>query len=261
MEHEADPPADDAELAERIAELEEAREERRRERRSFAVRLAEGDTYGTLFILIVLTYMLMAILEHSLWARAITGACFGGTLLLALHTSHVRHPAIRYTALGIVLLTVTLNVVSAIAGSEPFNGASYLIIGLVILSPIVILARIFRHPVINVETIVGAIDAYLLIAISFATVYSTLDHLGSEDFFAQGAADPVQYLYFSFVTITTLGFGDLTPGTDVGRVIVSLEAVLGQIFLVTIVAVLVSNLGRETRRAPRHPREAEPGGS
>ena len=69
-------------------------------------------------------------------------------------------------------------------------------------------------------------------------------------FFAQGAASGVKYLYFSFVVITTLGFGDLTPRTDIGRVLVSLEALLGQIFLVTVVAVLVANMGRATRRAP-----------
>jgi voltage-gated potassium channel Kch len=69
-------------------------------------------------------------------------------------------------------------------------------------------------------------------------------------FFAQGAASGVKYLYFSFVVITTLGFGDLTPRTDISRVLVSLEALLGQIFLVTIVAVLVANMGRATRHAP-----------
>lgn len=249
-------PTDDEDRGEEDAEDLEERRQRMRDRRSFAARLAEGDTYGTLFILIILTYILMAVLEHSLWTRAITGVCFGGTLLLALHTSHVRHPAIRYTALGIVLLTVVINVLSALREQEPFAGASWLMVILVLASPIVILNRIFRHPVISVETIIGAIDAYLLIAITFATVYAGIDELGTGYFFAQGSADPVEFVYFSFVTITTLGFGDLTPGTNLGRVIVSLEAVLGQIFLVTIVALLVSNLGRETRRAPRHPRDA-----
>ena len=61
----------------------------------------------------------------------------------------------------------------------------------------------------------------------------------------------MKYLYFSFVVITTLGFGDLTPRTDIGRVVVSLEALSGQIFLVTVVAVLVANLGRAARPSPK----------
>ena len=82
---------------------------------------------------------------------------------------------------------------------------------------------------------------------SLDRVLGRLDTLDSH-FFAQGAASSVKYLYFSFVVITTLGFGDLTPRTDLGRVIVSLEALLGQVFLVTVVAVLVANLGRAARR-------------
>ena len=117
-------------------------------------------------------------------------------------------------------------------------------------SPGVILFRIFRHPVINVETILGAIDAYLLLGISFAAIYGAIDGIDPH-FFRQGAATGVQYLYFSFVVITTLGFGDLTPGTDIGRVFVSLEALIGQLFLVTVVAVLVANLGQVARHGTK----------
>jgi Ion channel len=217
-------------------------------RRSYFSRLAEGDTYGTLLALIVLAYLIMAIVEDSKWARTITGACFGGTLLLALHTSHVRGPIIRVVG-AFVLLLVGWSAILAATDNEPFVGATHLTILLILAAPAVILSRIFRHPVINVETILGAIDAYLLIGISFAALYLMQEDLDPH-FFAQGAASGVKYLYFSFVVITTLGFGDLTPRTDVGRVLVSLEALLGQIFLVTIVAVLVANMGRATRRAP-----------
>jgi hypothetical protein len=211
-------------------------------RRSFLSRLAEGDTYGTLLIFIVVAYVTMALFENTKWARTVTGVCFGGTLLLALHTSHVRGRVIRVAAV-IVGLLVVWSFVLAAADREPFRGSSHLSILLLLAAPAVILSRIFRHPVINVETILGAIDAYLMIGISFAAVYLMLDDVDPH-FFAQGAASGVKYLYFSFVVITTLGFGDLTPRTDIGRVLVSLEALLGQIFLVTVVAVLIANMGR-----------------
>ncbi len=220
---------------------------------SFARRLADGDTYGTLLILIIVTYCLMAVLEHSLWSRAITGSCFGAILLLALHTSKVRSKLFRYSALAVVSLSITLNVSSAILGDELFFGSSYIITILVVIVPFVILKHILQHPIINLETVVGAVDAYMLIAIAFAAVYRMMDGLVESDFFAQGPQEPIHYLYFSFVTITTLGFGDLTPATDPGRVLVSLEAVLGQIFLVTVVALLVGNLGKQNQRAPKNP--------
>ena len=210
-------------------------------------RLAEGDTYGTLMILIVVAYAAMALLESTKWARAVTGALFGATLLLALHTSHIRGKVIRIVGV-IVVVTVAWQAALAITDHEPFKGATVVGTLLVVATPLVILVRIFRHPVINVETILGAIDAYLLVGIAYAAVYGALDVIDSP-FFAQGHESGVKFLYFSFVVITTLGFGDLKPRTDVGRVIVSLEALLGQLFLVTIVAVLVANLGRAARAA------------
>jgi hypothetical protein len=216
-------------------------------RRSFLTRFAEGDTYGTLLGLIVLAYMIMALVEDSKWARSITGICFGATLLLALHTSHVRGRIIRVAAV-IVGVLVIWSVALAATDHEPFRGSTHITILLIAAAPAVILYRIFRHPIINVETILGAIDAYLMLGISFAAVYLMAEDLDPH-FFAQGAASGVKFLYFSFVVITTLGFGDLTPRTDVGRVLVSLEALLGQIFLVTVVAVLVANMGRANRRS------------
>lgn len=224
--------------------------------KSVAARLADGDSYGSLLILIVVAYATMAIVENTKWSRTIVGALFGGTLLLALHTSHVRGRIIRVVGVFVVLSVLWQGFLATI-DHEPFAGASYVFVLLIVASPAVILSRIFRHPVINVETILGAIDAYLLLGISFAAVYGALDEIDSH-FFAQGYASGVKYLYFSFVVITTLGFGDLTPRTDVGRVIVSLEALLGQLFLVTVVAVLVANLGRaarHTRATVRDPAE------
>jgi hypothetical protein len=217
-------------------------------RRSFLARLAEGDTYGTLLILIIVAYVLMAVFENSKWARTITGLCFGGTLLLALHTSHIRGRVIRVVAVLVGIL-VAWNAALAITDHEPFRGATHITIILVLAAPAVILFRIFRHPVINVETILGAIDAYLLLGISFAAAYMMLDDIDPH-FFSQGAANGVKYLYFSFVVITTLGFGDFTPRTDIGRVLVSLEALFGQIFLVTVVAILVANMGRARTVVP-----------
>lgn len=215
-------------------------------RRSFLSRFAEGDTYGTLLVLIIVAYTVMALVEDSKWARTVTGALFGATLLLALHTSHVRGRVIRVVAV-LVGISVVWSFVLAATDHEPFTGATHLSVLLVMVAPGVILYRIFRHPVVNVETILGAIDAYLLLGIAFAAVYGMLDSIDAP-FFRQGAQDGVRFLYFSFVVITTLGFGDLTPRTDIGRVIVSLEALLGQLFLVTIVAVLVANMGRAARR-------------
>ena len=122
---------------------------------------------------------------------------------------------------------------------------------LVLIAPVVILNRILRHETVGLETILGAICVYVLIAIAFAGIYAGVNDAEPSGFFAQQVTPTnVDFLYFSFVTITTVGYGDLTAGTSTGRVLVTFEALIGQIFLVTLVARLVSMYGVSRRPTP-----------
>lgn len=203
--------------------------------------MEEGDTYGLLLIFIIAVYFELALIGSSHWGKVALSASFAGVLLLTLHTSHVRGRWVRITLLASVLV-ISINVGQAVADTEVFTGATYIWIGFIIAAPVIILNRIFRHPAVDLETILGAICSYLMIGITFAAVYGMMQSVGSEPFFAQSGPHPrIDFLYFSFVVLTTTGFGDLTPGTSVGKVIVTLEALIGQVFLVTIVASLVSS--------------------
>jgi hypothetical protein len=216
-------------------------------------RLERGDSYGLLLGLIIVTYGLMAVLDFGKWDRAVISALFAAILLLAIHTSHVRKRGMRI-GIAFAVVSVGANVVAALLGTDSLHALAFLLLIPVLAAPIVVLNNILRHAVVNVETILGAISAYALIGIAFAAVYSCLN-LIDPPFFAQpGPHDGVAFLYFSFVTITTLGFGDLTPIQNAGRVLVSLEALIGQIFLVTLVARLVSQFG-STRPGPESPAE------
>lgn len=210
-------------------------------RRSFRERMEEGDTYGLLLILIIAVYFEMALIGSSHWQKVISAVSFACVLLLTLHTSHVRGRWVHIT-LVVCVIVVAINLGQAIADTEVLTGATYIWIGFIVAAPMIILNRIFRHPAVDLETILGAICSYLLIGIAFAAIYGMLQSVGSENFFAQpGPHERIDFLYFSFVVLTTTGFGDLTPGTSVGKVIVTLEALIGQVFLVTIVASLVSS--------------------
>jgi Ion channel len=219
--------------------------------RSFRERLEEGDTYGLLLILIIVSYFEMGLVGTSHWGKTALSVSFAGILLLTLHTSHVRGRWVRIT-LVVSVLVVSITIAQAIVDSEAFTGATYIWIGFIVASPVIILNRIFRHPAVDLETILGAVCSYLLIGIAFASVYGMMQAVGSENFFAQpGSHSRLDYLYFSFIVLTTTGFGDLTPGTPVGKVLVTLEALIGQVFLVTIVASLVSSfVGIRGRRPP-----------
>ena len=107
---------------------------------------------------------------------------------------------------------------------------------------VVILSFIFREREVTLNVIYASIVVYLLIAIMWAFVYSVLEsiHPGS---FATGEgqieAGKRLYIYYSFVTITTLGYGDITPTTDLANSFSFLEAVTGQLYLAILIARLV----------------------
>jgi uncharacterized membrane protein len=219
-------------------------------RQAYAERFARGDSYGLLLALLVALYVLIAAESHrNLWGRFLISVVLGSVLLLAFHTSHVRS---RAFSIGIVLVVLAdiANLVQAATGHRAGDGSTFIMFVLVLLAPIAITYRIVRHETVGMETILGAICVYVLIAIAFAGIYGAVDEAEPTGFFAQKIEpNNVDFLYFSFVTITTVGYGDLTAGTSTGRVIVTFEALIGQIFLVTLVARLVSLYGNRQRPA------------
>jgi voltage-gated potassium channel Kch len=94
----------------------------------------------------------------------------------------------------------------------------------------------------------GVLCIYLLIGMLFALAYGLVGDAQSEPFFTSGINPQFpDYLYFSYATLTTVGYGDLAAATDLGRSVAITEALIGQIYLVTVVAVIVGGLSR--RRA------------
>jgi hypothetical protein len=222
----------------------------RHARNAFAERLRRGDTYSLLLAVLIAGYVVIAVLERSLWERFTFAVVMSLVFLLALYTSHVRHRPF-HVACAAVAVVVLATLIQALAGREGNDGSTYVVFLLVLIAPVVVLNRILRHDVIGTETILGAVCVYVLLGIAFAGIYAGMDDFDKGTFFAQHVhpAANVEFLYFSFITLTTVGFGDLTPGTDAARVIVTFEALLGQVFLVTLVARLVSMYG--VRRVPR----------
>jgi len=227
-------------------------------RQAYAERFARGDSYGLLLALIAVLYLAIAFSSHqSLWGRFFVSVLLGGVLLLAFHTSHVRARGLK---IGVVLVVIadTANLFQALLNRHGGDGSTYIMFVLVLIAPAVILNRIIRHETVGLETILGAICVYVLIGIAFAGIYGGVNDAERTGFFAQQVTpNNVDFLYFSFVTITTVGYGDLTAGTSTGRVLVTFEALIGQIFLVTLVARLVSLYGGRQRAARDGPEDSD----
>jgi len=106
---------------------------------------------------------------------------------------------------------------------------------------VIILKFVLSQDEITRDLIAGAAIVYLSIAALWANAYWVIElmHPGSFAISDQSAASTVNSIYYSLVTITTLGYGDITPITSVAKVCSTLEAVIGQLYLVITVAWLV----------------------
>ena len=101
----------------------------------------------------------------------------------------------------------------------------------------------------TLQAALGALTIYLLIGMCLACGYDAISAFASAPIYADGeVANHYNDVYFSFITMTTVGYGDFAPVNRVARMVAVLEALTGQLYLVTIVALIVSNVGR--RREP-----------
>jgi hypothetical protein len=132
---------------------------------------------------------------------------------------------------------------------------------LVVAAPFIVLRRILIDDTVTSATLFGAASVYLLIGMMFMYLFLAVDRFGDGSFSGEPEAS-TGFMYFNLVTITTLGYGDLTPAGDVGRAVAAGAAVLGQIYLVFIVARLVAlhaALGLVIGRSSRDSRNADLG--
>jgi hypothetical protein len=148
-----------------------------------------------------------------------------------------------------VWISVALGMAALVAGfsdARPVRAAvSFLAAAGLGVSVLLLVRRIFEVERIRVREVVAGLTAYTQVALGFSFLYAAAAFLTDGDFFNSGVAgDGSDFAYFSVVTVSTLGYGDLTPATDVGRSLVILETLLGQIFLVVLVAFLVGMLGK-----------------
>ncbi|NLE22693.1 MAG: potassium channel family protein [Actinobacteria bacterium] len=209
-----------------------------------------ADSFGLVLLLLVSSYFVLAGAGDGTIGRVVSVVILAATTWLALRAAQVRRHIMRI-ALAVIPLATVVAAVLIVVGSEETASIvnRVLIILLVVVAPVAILRRLVERPVMSLNAFYGAVCVYLLIAMFFATVYGLTAVIGDRQFFAQLSVPPkdtptVDYLYFSFVTITTTGYGDLTAVTTLGRLTAVMEAIFGQLYLITVVALVVQDLSR-----------------
>jgi hypothetical protein len=207
--------------------------------------------YGLLLMLLIATYLLSAFSFLAL-AEPLQVALFAGVLLLALGTSPLDRRQVRL-AEAATLIGSAAAIAAALTRTDTGYGLAEIWKGVILLlSATLIVRRVLARPTVTVQSIYGAISAYLIVGLMFAAFYAAMWHLGHAPFFANGQpADPQTFQYFSFTTLTTLGYGDFTSANNDGRAVAVIEALAGQVFLATLVARLVAAFRGPAEEAPR----------
>jgi hypothetical protein len=220
------------------------------------------ERYGLLLAALLLAFALQGAIPQSAGVNLLVTALQGAALVLALWAADVRRSGVLAAIVLAVLLLGIGAVGVAVSGQE--SGVTRLAdLLLVALAPPAVVLGVVRtlkrRGSVTVEAVFGVLCLYILLGMFFAYAYGAIDALGGEPFFASGAsATPSNDLYFSFTTLTTVGYGDLVARAPLGHTLAVFEALLGQIYLVTVVAVLVSNLRRPSTGSPSPPASAPP---
>lgn len=240
------------------AQLQGTSAQTRWHRHATGTRLRSTDSFGLVLLLIVVDYIAVSALTNSAWGRLVIVVLLGTTLVFALRTARARR--LWQLLAAVYLLASTLITLAAIVAPGAFDLSQQTsILGglLLLITPIAIARRIVTHQVVTTQTVLGAVCVYLLIGFSFAFIFTAIAFVIPTPFFtSQAHATANEFLFFSYTTLTTVGYGNLVPAGSVGQTFAMLEALFGQIFLVIVVARLVSLWGLERPRATARATEA-----
>jgi Ion channel len=200
-----------------------------------------ADRYGLLFLLILVALVLTA--ANTTWLKIAAVLVQGGVVLFAFLAARVGRRVWR-VAIVLVPLAVILGIAGRFGDSRPAEAVAATINLVLPAAAIVALGRrIVVEPFVSSRTIIGLLCVYLLIGMTFAA--------SDEPFFAQTEnPEPVDFTYFSFVTLATVGYGDFTAANPMPRMLSAIEGLTGQLYLVTVVAVAVSRVRTRRDRSP-----------
>ena len=214
---------------------------RRPPRRRLVQGFSSPDSYGLVLLLILVTYALSATLTAS-WAASLVLAVQIATVWVALRAARARRPVRVVTSVALVV--AALAAVGNLFFHDQVNGSRivpWFSCLLYLAAPLSIVRHLVRRRTVDSETVLGAIAAYLMAGMFFAFLYHAVGLEQVRPFFgSQGPGSLSQDLFFSFTTLTTTGYGDLVPAGNPGQTFAVLEMLIGQLFLVTAVAKVVS---------------------
>jgi hypothetical protein len=209
--------------------------------------------YGAVFIAVLVLLVFEIAAPDANWARALDIALAGVALSVTVATSRAPGEVRRRRAA--IVAAFALAVVAAVAAGLFSEGLTFLVFTFLLAAiPVGLLgglSRLIRERGVTVQAVAGALTVYLLVGLLFAAVIALVGAVESGSFFKQVASvsNGVR-VYYSFTVLTTTGFGDYTAAQPVGHALAVLEMLTGQLYLVTVIGVVVGNFAGRGRGRP-----------
>jgi hypothetical protein len=213
----------------------------------------QPQRFALLLCSVVASVAVLGTVASGALQQVVVSSLLAASLVLSFRIARVSRP-LMILAVAVAVAGVGVSVVQAANGGIGDGAARAMNALLVSLGPPAVGLGVVRnlraHQEVRLEAVMGVLSLYMLLGLLFAFVYGAMDRLGGDPFFDESQqATVANCVYFSFTTLTTAGFGDFTARTDLGHTLTVFEALVGQIYLVTVVSLIVSNLGR--RNSPR----------
>jgi hypothetical protein len=226
------------------------------------------DAFGLVLGLVVVTFILTSLIDNSGWGSVLIMAATAATSIVALTSSH-SPPHYVHITIYLSGLSLLLAVVGAASGADLWlNLGAVIQVSLLAIAMVAVLVRVITAVEVNARVILGAISVYTVLGLLFGFVYEAISRVQSTPFF-EGVPHlhHGDFLFFSYTTLTTTGYGNFVPSGQPGEMISTFEMLIGQIFLVTLIAGLVSlwrpgeglKRRRAARREPGQSSSTEPG--
>jgi hypothetical protein len=221
-----------------------------RSNREAPEQLAAPFRYGIVFLLIVSLLLFEIVAPDARWARALALALAAGALTVTAATSRERGSIRRLRAaiVGGAAVIVVAGTATGVLGVRATFLASMLVEAAIPVALIGGLLRLVKERGVTFQVVAGALAIYLLVGLLFASVIAFVSHVQNGAYFAQtGSVSNGTRVYFSFTVLTTTGFGDYTARTAVGHALSVLEMLTGQLYLVTVIGVVIGNFAGARR--------------
>lgn len=207
--------------------------------------------YGVVLSIVVAFVMLEVLSPDADWSRALGIALAGSALGVSVATSRERAEVrrVRTLLVGTVALILVILIWSGLLSDAGTFVVGSVVVALIPIALIGGLLRLINDQGVTVQAVAGAIAIYLLIAMLFASAIGFVSAVDSSPYFAEPHVNNGDLVYYSFTVMTTTGFGDYTAAQPIGHALAVLEMLIGQLYLVTVLGILIGNFaGRRLKK-------------